>query len=64
MKAGLVEPSKFVSLTNRVSTISMPPLGLAYTAAALQEAGHEVTVVDGPGAARQEKCPGFTAIAL
>jgi len=42
----------------------MPPLGLAYTAAALQEAGHEVTVVDGPGAARQEKCPGFTAIAL
>lgn len=51
MKVCLVEPSKFVSLTNLVSTISMPPLGLAYIAAALQDAGHEVTVVDGPGSA-------------
>jgi radical SAM superfamily enzyme YgiQ (UPF0313 family) len=29
----------------------MPPIGLAYIAAALREAGHEVTVVDGPGSA-------------
>ncbi|MCF8721687.1 B12-binding domain-containing radical SAM protein [Nitrospina gracilis] len=51
MKICLIEPSKFVSLTNFVSTISMPPIGLAYIAAALREAGHEVTVVDGPGSA-------------
>ncbi len=51
MKVCLIEPSKFVSLTNFVSTISMPPIGLAYIAAALREAGHEVTVVDGPGSA-------------
>jgi radical SAM superfamily enzyme YgiQ (UPF0313 family) len=51
MKVCLIEPSKFVSLTNFVSTISMPPLGLAYIAASLKEAGHEVCVVDGPGSA-------------
>ena len=51
MKVCLIEPSKFVSLTNFVSTISMPPIGLAYIAAALRDAGHEVTVVDGPGSA-------------
>ena len=51
MKVCLIEPSKFVSLTNFVSTISMPPIGMAYIAAALREAGHEVTVVDGPGSA-------------
>jgi len=51
MKVCLIEPSKFVSLTNFVSTISMPPLGLAYIAASIREAGHEVCVVDGPGSA-------------
>ncbi|MDH5764203.1 MAG: cobalamin B12-binding protein, partial [Nitrospinota bacterium] len=51
MKICLIEPSKFVSLTNFVSTISMPPIGLAYIAAAIRDAGHEVTVVDGPGSA-------------
>lgn len=51
MHVCLIEPSKFVSLTNFVSTISMPPIGLAYIAAAVREAGHTVTVVDGPGSA-------------
>lgn len=51
MKVCLVEPPKFISLTNFVSTISMPPIGLAYIAASLRAAGHEVSVVDGPGAA-------------
>ena len=51
MKVCLIEPSKFVSLTNFVSTISMPPIGLAYIAAAIREAGHDVSVVDGPGSA-------------
>jgi anaerobic magnesium-protoporphyrin IX monomethyl ester cyclase len=48
MKVCLIEPPKFVSLTNFVSTISMPPLGLAYIAAAIQEGGHDVAVVDAP----------------
>jgi len=51
MNVCLIEPSKFVSLTNFVSTISMPPIGLAYIAASLREAGHRVGVVDGPGSA-------------
>ncbi len=54
MKVCLIEPSKFVSLTNFVSTISMPPIGLAYITAALREAGHQVTVVDGPGSAPRD----------
>jgi anaerobic magnesium-protoporphyrin IX monomethyl ester cyclase len=51
MNVCLVEPPKFVSLTNFVSTISMPPIGLAYIAASCREAGHNVTIVDGPGSA-------------
>ena len=51
MKVCLIEPPKFVSLTNFVSTISMPPIGLAYIAAAIREEGHDVTVVDAPGSA-------------
>ncbi len=51
MKICLIEPSKFISLTNFVSTISMPPIGLAYIASALRKAGHSVSVVDGPGSA-------------
>jgi anaerobic magnesium-protoporphyrin IX monomethyl ester cyclase len=51
VKVCLIEPPKFVSLTNFVSTISMPPIGLAYIAAAIREEGHDVTVVDAPGSA-------------
>jgi len=51
MKVCLVEPPKFVSLTNFLSAVSMPPIGMAYIAAAIREAGHEVSVVDGPGLA-------------
>ena len=51
MKVCLIEPPKFVSLTNFVSTISMPPIGLAYIAAAVRENGHDVSVVDAPGSA-------------
>jgi len=54
MKVCLIEPSKFISLTNFVSTISMPPIGLAYIASVLREAGHSVSVVDGPGSAPRE----------
>ncbi len=51
MKICLIEPSKFVSATNFVSMIRMPPLGLAYIAAVLRRAGHEICVIDCPGMA-------------
>ncbi len=57
MKVCLIEPSKFVSLTNFVSTISMPPIGLAYIASAIREAGHQITVVDSPGSAPRKYTP-------
>ena len=51
MKVCLIEPPKFVSLTNFLSTVSMPPIGLAYIAASIREGGHEVCIIDGPGSA-------------
>ncbi len=51
MKVCLIEPPKFVSLTNFVSTISMPPIGLAYIASAIRDSGHDVSVIDAPGLA-------------
>tara|TARA_B100001964_G_scaffold65851_1_gene74994 strand:+ start:3330 stop:4913 length:1584 start_codon:yes stop_codon:yes gene_type:complete len=51
MNICLIEPSKFVSITNFVSTVCMPPIGLSYIAAALRQAGHQVTLIDGPGSA-------------
>lgn len=49
MRVTLVHPQQFVAYGNHVSTIVMPPLGLAYLAASLREAGHAVTIVDGIG---------------
>lgn len=51
MKIALIEPPKFISSTNHVSTVATPPLGLAYVAASLEAAGHQVAVVDAIGAA-------------
>jgi radical SAM superfamily enzyme YgiQ (UPF0313 family) len=50
MKIALIEPPKYVSATNHVSTVATPPLGLAYVAATLEGAGHQVAVVDAIGA--------------
>lgn len=50
MKIALIEPPKFISPTNHVSTVATPPLGLAYIAATLEAAGHKVAVVDAIGA--------------
>jgi len=46
MHVTLMEPQKYVSGTNHASTVAMPPLGLAYVAASLEQAGHQVTIVD------------------
>ncbi|MGH2362565.1 MAG: B12-binding domain-containing radical SAM protein [bacterium] len=49
MNITLVEPQKYVSATNHASTVAMPPLGPAYVAASLEQAGHRVTLVDAFG---------------
>jgi anaerobic magnesium-protoporphyrin IX monomethyl ester cyclase len=49
MHIALIEPPKYVSPTNHVSTVATPPLGLAYVAATLEAAGHRVSVVDAIG---------------
>lgn len=54
MKICLIDPPKFVSLSNPVSTVAMPPIGLAYVAGSLEAAGHDVTVVDSVGSAPRE----------
>jgi len=42
----LIEPPRYYSPTSPISTVVIPPLGLAYIAGALEEAGHKVLVVD------------------
>jgi len=49
MRVCLIEPPKYVSLSNFVSTIAMPPIGTAYIAAVIEQAGHELTVIDAHG---------------
>jgi radical SAM superfamily enzyme YgiQ (UPF0313 family) len=51
MRLTLVQPPQLISPTNYISTIAIPPLGLAYLAAASREAGHTVEAVDGVGEA-------------
>ena len=57
MKVALIEPPKFISSTNHVSTVATPPLGLAYVAATLEAAGHQVAVVDAIGSALSTYTP-------
>jgi radical SAM superfamily enzyme YgiQ (UPF0313 family) len=47
----LIQPPQLISPTNYISTIAIPPLGLAYLAACAREAGHEVEAVDAVGEA-------------
>jgi len=51
LRLALVQPPQLISPTNYISTIAIPPLGLAYLAACAREAGHEVQAVDGVGEA-------------
>lgn len=49
MKVALIHPPQLISATNAVSTVTMPPLGLAYLAGSLEADGHAVSVVDAVG---------------
>jgi anaerobic magnesium-protoporphyrin IX monomethyl ester cyclase len=49
MRLTLLQLPQLISPTNYISTIAIPPLGLAYLAAAARAAGHEVAVVDAIG---------------
>jgi radical SAM superfamily enzyme YgiQ (UPF0313 family) len=49
LRVQLVHPPQRVSATNLVSSVAIPPLGMAYLAGTLEGAGHSVSVVDGVG---------------
>ncbi len=49
LRVQLVHPPQRISSTNLVSGVTIPPLGLAYLAASLEQAGHHVAVVDAIG---------------
>ncbi|MBP6715501.1 MAG: B12-binding domain-containing radical SAM protein [Acidobacteria bacterium] len=49
MKVVLIHPPQLISSTNAVSTVTMPPLGLAYLAGTLEATGHTVHVIDAVG---------------
>jgi radical SAM superfamily enzyme YgiQ (UPF0313 family) len=63
----LIRPA-LVSTRRSYSVIIAPPLGLAYVAAALEEAGHDLTVIDALGEAPDEvglaAYPGLLAYGL
>lgn len=40
MRVTLIHPPKFLAYGNHLSTMAIPPLGLAYCAGSLREAGH------------------------
>lgn len=48
MKICLVRPPSIVNPISYIASLT-PPIGLAYIAAALREAGHEVEIIDGIG---------------
>ncbi len=49
MKLALIHPPQLISRTNAVSTVTMPPLGLAYLCGTIEAAGHQVAVIDAVG---------------
>jgi radical SAM superfamily enzyme YgiQ (UPF0313 family) len=63
----LIRPSR-ASARGSYSVIVAPPLGLAYVAAALEEAGHRVVAIDAAGSAPDRRgpsaYPGLVAIGL
>ncbi|MCA9752446.1 MAG: cobalamin-dependent protein, partial [Gemmatimonadetes bacterium] len=54
MRVTLIQPPQLISPTNYISTIAIPPLGLAYLASSALAAGHRVDVVDAVGDALEK----------
>jgi len=50
----LIRPA-LVSTPHTYSVVIAPPLGLAYVAVALEEAGHELAVIDALGEAPEQR---------
>jgi anaerobic magnesium-protoporphyrin IX monomethyl ester cyclase len=57
MHVVLIETPKFVDIKNHVSTVAVPPLGLAYVAGSLEHAGHRVSAIDAIGEAIEQLNP-------
>jgi radical SAM superfamily enzyme YgiQ (UPF0313 family) len=53
----LIHPPQMISATNAVSTVTMPPLGLAYLCGSLEVAGRTVCVIDAVGEGLGRYCP-------
>ncbi len=49
MKVTMIQAPQMVTLSNYLTTVAIPPLGLAYITAALEQADHEVQFIDGVG---------------
>lgn len=56
MKVCLVRPPSIVNPVSYIASLT-PPIGLAYVAAALKEAGHSVDIVDAIGEAPRQSVP-------
>ena len=54
MLVTFVQPPQLISPTNYISTIAIPPLGLAYLASSAIAAGHDVRTVDAIGEALEQ----------
>ena len=50
MKIVLIQPPSLIAVDN-YSTMTQPPIGIAYLAAFIRQAGHKVKVVDAVGEA-------------
>ncbi len=51
MNFTLIDPPRYTFPLNHASNVAIPPLGIAYIAAAAEEAGHTVRVIDSVGEA-------------
>ena len=59
MKIQLIHPPVYLNVYAMTALRPSLPLGLAYIAAALQKAGHDVSVADAVGEAPDQVTPGL-----
>jgi anaerobic magnesium-protoporphyrin IX monomethyl ester cyclase len=51
MKVTIIQAPQMVTLSNYLTTVAIPPLGMAYVTASLEQAGHQIQFIDGVGEA-------------